>query len=198
VIRIALVGQPNCGKSTLFNRVAGYKTVVSNYPGTTIDFISSRVNIDGKSFELVDLPAIYSLSSSEKDELFTRGYLLELKADASINILDSTILSRSLELTLELLELRVPLVICLNMIDETERKGIQIDVQHLQRELGVPVIPIIASRGQGVPELFRVAAETAEEGQTGKSFPFSLDVETAVTELVSLLGEGISEGLGLP
>jgi ferrous iron transport protein B len=76
VIRIALVGQPNCGKSKLFNRVAGYKTVVSNYPGTTIDFISSRVSADGKNFELVDLPAIYSLSSSEKDKLFTRDYLL--------------------------------------------------------------------------------------------------------------------------
>ncbi len=198
MIRIALVGQPNCGKSTLFNRVAGYKTVVSNYPGTTVDFTLSRVSIDGKSFELVDLPAIYSLSSSEKHELFTRDYLLGLKADAIINILDSTILSRSLELTLELLELRVPLVICLNMMDETERKGIQIDIQHLRRELGVPIIPTIASRGQGVPELFRVAVETAEKGQLGKNFPFSLDVETAVTKLVSLLEEEISEGLGLP
>ena len=151
MIRIALVGQPNCGMCTVFNRVAGYKTVVSNYPGTTVDFTLSRVSIDGKSFELVDLPAIYSLSSSEKDELFTRDYLLGLKADAIINILDSTILSRSLELTLELLELRVPMVICLNMMDETERKGIQIDIQHLRRDLGVPIIPTIASRGQGVP-----------------------------------------------
>jgi ferrous iron transport protein B len=197
-MRIALVGQPNCGKSTLFNRVSGYKAVVSNYPGTTIDFTSSRVGMEGESFELVDLPAIYSLSSSEKDEILTRNYLLSLKPDAIINILDASILSRSLELTLELLELKVPMVICLNMMDEAERKGIQIDVEHIEEELGISVIPTIASRGQGVHELFMTAIETAKRGKLGKSFLLSRDAETAVEDLAAHLGEITPGKLNLP
>ena len=123
-MKIALVGQPNCGKSSLFNSVAGYKTVVSNFPGTTVEYVSSRVYLNGESFELVDLPGIYSLSTPEKEERFTRDYLLRKKPDLVVNIVDSSVLSRSLELTLELLELRLPLVVSLNMIDEAKRKGI--------------------------------------------------------------------------
>ena len=197
-MKIVLVGQPNCGKSALFNSVAGYKTVVSNFPGTTVDFVTSRINLNGDSFTLVDLPGIYSLSTSEAEELLARRYLTNEKPDLVINILDASVLSRSLELTLELLELRIPLVVCLNMIDEAERKGVEIDMEHLSQDLGVPVIPTIATRGQGVPELFQSAIQTAKRGKTGKIFFLSLDVELAVSELADLLGQSVAGKLKLP
>jgi ferrous iron transport protein B len=196
-MRIALVGQPNCGKSSLFNSVAGYKTVASNFPGTTIEYTSSRVRIKGETFELVDLPGVYSLSTPEREELLTRNYLLRSRPDLVINILDSSVLSRSLELTIELLELKIPLVLCLNMIDEAGRKGIQIDLEHLSQDLGVPVVPTISTRGEGVPELFQVALETARNKKTGKTFYLSLDVEKAISELSSLIDNEAAPKLGI-
>jgi ferrous iron transport protein B len=197
-MRIALVGQPNCGKSALFNSVAGYKTIASNFPGTTVDYVTSPVNLNGESFTLVDLPGIYSVSSSEREEILARRYLIKERPNLVINILDASVLSRSLELTLELLELKIPLVICLNMIDEAAKKGVEIDVGHLSQDLGVPVIPTIAIRGQGVPELFQSALETAKSGITGKIHFLSLDVERIISELADLLGVGTATRLGVP
>jgi ferrous iron transport protein B len=197
-MRIALVGQPNCGKSALFNSVAGYKTIVSNFPGTTVDFVASQVNLNGDSFTLVDLPGIYSVSTSEREEILARRYLIKERPDLVINILDASVLSRSLELTLELLELNFPLVICLNMIDEAEKKGVEIDVGHLSQDLGVPVIPTIAIRGKGVPELFQSAVETAKSGNTGKIHFLSLDVERVISELADLLGVATATKVGVP
>jgi ferrous iron transport protein B len=197
-MRIALVGQPNCGKSALFNSVAGYKTIVSNFPGTTVDYVASQINLNGESFTLVDLPGIYSLSTSEKEELLTRRYLINERPDLVINIMDASVLSRSLELTLELLELKIPLVVCLNMIDEAERKGVEIDVNHLSQDLGVSVVPTIATRGQGVPELFQTAVENGKNGKTGNTHFLSLDVESAISELSGLLGTDMPARLGLP
>ncbi|MGE5841889.1 MAG: ferrous iron transport protein B [Deltaproteobacteria bacterium] len=196
-MRIALVGQPNCGKSELFNSVAGYKTIVSNFPGTTVDFVTSQVHLNGDSFTLVDLPGIYSLSTAEKEEILARRYLIKERPDLVINILDASVLSRSLELTLELLELKVPLVICLNMIDEAARKGVEIDVAHLSQDLGVPVIPAIANRGQGVPELFQSAVEMANSRKAGKIHFLSLDVERQISELAELLGAATASKLGV-
>jgi ferrous iron transport protein B len=196
-MRIGLVGQPNCGKSSLFNSVAGYKTVASNFPGTTIEYTSSRVRINAETFELVDLPGVYSLSTPEREELVTRNYLLENRPDLVISILDSSVLSRSLELTLELLELKIPLVVCLNMIDEAGRKGIQIDVEHLSQDLGAPVIPTIATRGEGVLDLFQTALETARSKKTGKTFYLSLDVEKAISEISSLIDDEVAVNLGI-
>jgi len=197
-MRIALVGQPNCGKSALFNSVAGYKTIVSNFPGTTVDFVTSQVHMNGDGFTLVDLPGIYSLSTTEREESLARRYLIQERPDLVINIMDASVLSRSLELTLELLELGIPLVICLNMIDEAAKKGVEIDVGHLSEDLGVPVVPTIANRGQGVPELFQSAVETARSGKTGKIHSLSLDVERAVSELTGLFGSPTAGSLGLP
>jgi ferrous iron transport protein B len=197
-MRIALVGQPNCGKSALFNSVAGYKTIASNFPGTTVDCVTSPVKLNGDSFTLVDLPGIYSVSSSEREEILARRYLIKERPDLVINILDASVLSRSLELTLELLELKIPLVICLNMIDEAEKKGVEIDVGHLSQELGVPVIPTIAIRGQGVPELFQSALETAKRGTAGTIHFLSLDVERVISELADLLGVATARRLGVP
>jgi ferrous iron transport protein B len=197
-MRIALVGQPNCGKSALFNSVAGYKAIVSNFPGTTVDYVTSQVNLNGDSFTLVDLPGIYSVSTSESEEILARRYLISERPDLVINILDASVLSRSLELTLELLELKIPLVICLNMIDEAAKKGVEIDVGHLSQDLGVPVIPTIAIRGRGVPELFQSAVETAKSRNTGRIHFLSLDVERVISELADLLGVATATGLGVP
>ena len=197
-MKIALVGQPNCGKSVLFNAVAGYKTIVSNFPGTTVDYVTSQVNLNGDGFTLVDLPGIYSVSTSESEEILARRYLIKERPDLVINILDASVLSRSLELTLELLELKIPLVICLNMIDEAAKKGVEIDVGHLSQDLGVPVIPTIAIRGQGVPELFQSAVQTAKSGNTGKIHFLSLDVERVISELADLLGVATATRLGVP
>lgn len=197
-MRIALVGQPNCGKSTIFNSVAGYKTVVSNFPGTTIEFTKSRVSCNGEKFELIDLPGMYSLSSSEQEEMIARDYLLNLKPDAVVNIVDASLLSRSLELTLELLELKIPFVVCLNMMDEAERKGVQIEVRHLEQDLGVPVVPTIATRGKGVQETFQAAVNIARTGKTGNTFLFCRDVETEVAEMAQRISEGTAKKIGLP
>jgi ferrous iron transport protein B len=197
-MRIALVGQPNCGKSALFNSVAGYKTIVSNFPGTTVDYVTSQVNLNGDGFTLVDLPGIYSLSASEKEEMVARRYLINDRPDLVINILDASVISRSLELTLELLELRIPLVICLNMMDEAAKKGVEIDVGHLSQDLGVPVVATIANRGQGVPELFQTALKAAKRGETGKIHFLSLDVERAISELADVFGVPTAAQLGVP
>ena len=188
-MKIALVGQPNCGKSTLFNQVAGYKTVVSNFPGTTVEYVCSDVCIEMENLTLVDLPGIYSFSSPEKDELRARDFLLRDKPDAVINVLDASVLSRSLELTVELLGLDIPLVVCLNMMDEAERKGIQIDVEHLSRDLGVPVIPAVSSRGIGITSLFQSALESARNGKRGKCLLLSKDVEERISRLSTLVRE---------
>jgi ferrous iron transport protein B len=131
----------------------------------------------------VDLPGTYSLTSFDLAELEARKYLLRNSVDIVINVIDASLLSRSLELTLQLLELKLPMVICLNMIDEAERKGIKIDVEKLSKILGVPVMPTIALKGNGVKELFSVAYKMGEKKKIGKTINFSKDVEDVVTQL---------------
>jgi ferrous iron transport protein B len=197
VIRVALVGQPNCGKSALFNSVAGYKAMVANFPGTTVEYLCSPITLNQKHFTLVDLPGIYSLSSPESEELTSRRYLLREQPDVIINVLDASVLSRSLELTLELLDLQVPLVVCLNMMDEARKKGIAIDLDHLSQELGVPVVPTIAVQGQGVSDLFNTALAAAEQRSKGKVFIFSQDIEKPIAELQALVYKKTAAGLGV-
>jgi len=182
-MKIALMGQPNSGKSTIFNHVAGYKAVTSNFPGKTVEYTSSKVNLFGEIFEIVDLPGTYSLTSFDLAELEARKYLLKGNVDVVINVIDASLLSRSLELTLQLLELKLPMVICLNMIDEAERKGIKIDVEKLSKILGVPAVPTIALKGKGVKKLFSMAYKIGEEKGIGKTINFSKDVEEVIAQL---------------
>ena len=182
-MKIALMGQPNSGKSTIFNHVAGYKAVTSNFPGKTVEYTLTKFNLFGQVTELVDLPGTYSLTSFDLAELEARKYLLKGNVDVVINVIDASLLSRSLELTLQLLELKLPMVICLNMIDEAERKGIKIDAEKLSEILGVPVMPTIALKGRGVKELFSIAYKIGEEKRIGKTLNFSKDVEDVVTQL---------------
>jgi len=195
---IALVGQPNSGKSTIFNAVAGYKTVAANFPGTTLEATQTAVTCAGAQFDLVDLPWIYSLSAASPEERRATDALLALRPDVIIHVVDSSLLSRSLELTLQLLELGRPLVVCLNMTDEAQRKGVVIDAARLEQELGLPVVPTIATRGEGIPRLFRAAVETAERRRTGRVVPMSRDVESVVERLESRLPPGTAASVGLP
>jgi len=182
-LRIALVGQPNSGKSTIFNHLVGYKAKTSNLPGTTVEYLTSDALIDGRQVEVVDLPGAYSLTSLDEAEAETRKYLLESDIDAVLNVVDASLLSRSLELTLQLLELRVPVVLCLNMVDEAKRKGIEIDTEALSSILGIPVIGAVAVRGTGVKRTASESVRAASAGTRPQAMSYSPDLEQVLEAL---------------
>ncbi len=160
-MKFALIGRPNCGKSTLFNQVAGYKAETGNFHGTTVTFLESKVRVAGEVVELVDLPGTYTLEASNPAELEVARYLTRRDVDVIINVADASHLSQSLELTLELLAVRRPLVVALNMMDEAARLGLRINGPGLEKILGVPVLPLVASKGRGVRSLFVTASQKA-------------------------------------
>jgi ferrous iron transport protein B len=198
MIRIALVGQPNCGKSTLFNHLVGYKATTSNLPGTTVEFLKSEALIEGERVEIVDLPGTYALTALDRAEAETRNYLLADRVDAVLNVVDASLLSRSLELTLQLLEMEIPLVVCLNMADEAKRKGIDIDAEALARRLGVPVVSAVAVRGLGVKEAAATAVKAAEKKPKVHPPRYSPDVETALEALTQRLPHQTLARVNLP
>ncbi|HVI43120.1 MAG TPA: FeoB small GTPase domain-containing protein, partial [Anaerovoracaceae bacterium] len=151
-LTFALIGNPNSGKSTLFNQMTGSNQHVGNFPGVTVEKKDGPVR-GHKGVTVVDLPGIYSLSPYTAEEVVTRDFLIFDKPDAIINIIDATNIERNLYLTLQLMELNVPMVLALNMMDEIRGNGITIDVQKLEEELGIPVVPISASKNDGVDEL---------------------------------------------
>lgn len=153
VRNVVFLGQPNCGKSTLFNSIAGLKAETSNFPGTSVKHTHSRVNVQGEIFNIIDLPGTYSLCPQDPVERVALSHLFSEKPDVVVNVIDASTLSRGLELTIELLELGYPMVVVLNMFDMAERKGIKIDAGKLSAVLGVPVVPAVALHGRGVKEI---------------------------------------------
>ncbi|GAB4373667.1 MAG: ferrous iron transport protein B [Calditrichia bacterium] len=192
-MKIALIGQPNSGKSTLFNSVAGYKSVTANLPGTTVTYTESKVRINGQVFEIDDFPGTYSLSATNEAEAEVRKYLLVKNYDLIINVVDASQLGRSLPLTIELLELGIPLIMALNMIDEAHRKGLEINVEKLSDILQIPVLTTIASKNIGVQELFRKAKEVIKSNNkpAARSIPAQKDVEEVIEELESYLNQNL-------
>ena len=168
-MRFALIGQPNCGKSTLFNQVAGYKAETGNFSGTTVTFTESKVRLNGKVIQLVDLPGTLTLRGSNLAETEVLRYIDSHEVDAIINVIDATHLTQGLELTLELLKVKRPVVIAMNMMDEASRLGLQIDGKSLMSKLGVPVLPLVASRGHGVKALFLTTMESTLHEGTGRA-----------------------------
>ena len=160
----ALAGNQNCGKTTLFNQLTGSNQHVGNFPGVTVDQKSGPVR-GQKDCTVVDLPGIYSLRPYTAEEIVTRDFILKNKPDGIINIVDATNLERNLYLTLQLLTLRVPTVLALNMMDELTGNGGSIDTDRLSQQLGVPVIPICAASGDGVEALIEAAVRTAQARQ---------------------------------
>lgn len=182
-MKIAFIGQPNAGKSTIFNGLAGYKTVTANFPGQTVHYTVSKVTLGNDTFEIVDLPGIYSLTAIDKAELESRKFILSGQADVVINVIDASTLSRSLELTLQLAELQVPMVICLNMIDEARRKGIEIDLEKLSKIFGIPVIETIANKGIGLDKIFISAKDSFNRRLIPKIQYFHKDIEEKINEI---------------
>jgi len=186
--RIVLVGQPNAGKSTLFNVLSDIKAAAGNFAGTSVRITRSGIQLQGQEFELLDLPGIYSLNAADDAERITRDFLLGEPVDLVVNVVDSTLLSRSLELSVELLELGLPLVIALNMQDEAEKRGLKIDHEKLEKRLGVAVVPTSALHGKGVRQLMeRCARQLAAPSPPPPSFPYTAHIEKLVQGLAEAL-----------
>lgn len=188
-MRIALVGQPNCGKSTIFNHWVGTKAHTSNLTGTTVEFLESEAMIGGQRVTVIDLPGAYSLTSLDEAEVETRNVVLGPSVDVVVNIIDAALVSRSLELTLELIELGRPLVVGLNMVDEATRKGVRVDPQALARRLGVPVVETVARRGLGVQALAVEAVRAAAATTAPAPVIFSADIERVVAAVAGRVAE---------
>ena len=157
---IGLVGNPNCGKTTLFNQLTGANLKVGNWPGVTVEKKTGTYSYEDVKINVIDLPGIYSLSASSLDETIARDYILSKQADVIINIIDSSNLERNLYLTFQLMEMRVPVIIALNMMDIAEKRGMKIDVKTIKTILKCPVVPIIAKNGHGIQELKQVIYNT--------------------------------------
>lgn len=186
-IKVALVGNPNCGKTTLFNAYTGAKHKVGNWPGVTVEKKEGLIKHDGKNITLVDLPGIYSISPYSLEEILTREYILNFNPDVIINIVDASNLERNLYLTLQLIELGHPVIIALNMIDILEERGISVDIQELSRRLNVPVVPIVAVSKQGMTKLLHQVIRSSKTKDT--YVPIRIDygqeIEDKIKEIAS-------------
>ena len=165
-MRVALAGNPNCGKTTLFNALTGSNQYVGNWPGVTVEKKEGVAHLDDKTMTIVDLPGIYSLSPYSMEEIVARDFIIGESPDCVIDIVDATNLERNLYLTVQLLELERPMVVALNFMDEVAKRGDQIDVDQLSKELGIPVIPITARTGEGLELLLHVAHRQMHLGFT--------------------------------
>ncbi len=193
----ALIGNQNCGKTTLFNQLTGSNQHVGNVPGVTVERKSGILK-KHKTVTVVDLPGIYSLSPYTSEEVVTRDFLIKSKPDGIINIVDATNIERNLYLTLQVMELNIPMVIALNMMDEVRSNGHTIQIEKLSEVLGVPVIPISASKNEGIDELVDQAIQTSEN----KVCPANLDfcsgaVHKAIHSIAHIV-EDSAQKLGMP
>lgn len=196
-ITFALIGNPNSGKTTLFNQMTGSNQHVGNFPGVTVEKKDGPVR-GHKGVTVVDLPGIYSLSPYTAEEVVTRDFLIFEKPDAIINIIDATNIERNLYLTLQLMELNVPMILALNMMDEIYGNGITIDIQKLEEQLGIPVVPISASKNDGVDELTHRAIKCAETKALPKILDFCCGyVHNAIHAIAHLVAEE-AKAAGLP
>ncbi|HBC32008.1 MAG TPA: ferrous iron transport protein B [Clostridiales bacterium] len=194
---IALAGNQNSGKTTLYNKLTGSNQHVGNFPGVTIEKKEGQLK-KYKDIFLVDLPGIYSLSPYTMEEVVTRDFLLKEKPDLILNIVDATNIERNLYLTLQLMELSIPMVIALNMMDEVTASGNSIDVQKLSSHLGIPVIPISASKGEGISELIDVVIRSIKENSSPKKHDFCVgEVHKAIHSISHLIADQ-AEDAGYP
>ena len=195
---LALVGNQNCGKTTLFNQLTGSNQHVGNFPGVTIEHKIGQI-IGWKNYDLVDLPGIYSIRPYSGEEKVSRDFIIERKPDAIINIVDATNIERNLYLTLQLIEMGKPMVLALNMMDELLGNHGSVDIQKLFDRLGIPVVPIAAAKNDGVDELMRVVAETAENAVKPRRIDFcSAGPVHRCIHTVSHVVEDHADKIGVP
>ncbi len=170
-MRFALAGNQNCGKTTLFNQLTGSNQHVGNFPGVTVDSKSGSIR-NTKGDEVVDLPGIYSLRPYSAEEIVTRDFILDGRPDGIINIVDATNIERNLYLTLQMIEMQVPMVLALNMMDEVRANGGTVDTVKLSELLGISVVPISAAKGEGIADLTELACRTAATGRKPEVYDF--------------------------
>ena len=185
---IGVVGNPNCGKTTLFNALTGTKQRVGNWPGVTVDRKSGEYAHGGRKIEVVDLPGIYSLSAASLDEEVAKDYILSGEPDLIVNIIDASNIERNLYLTVQLLEMQVPMLLALNMMDMAKERRIDIDIALLSRRLGCPVVPLVASQGKGVNELkdeINRCAQAKSVSELRVMYP--AEIQAALDDLVPLV-----------
>jgi len=193
----ALVGNQNSGKSTLFNKLTGSNQRVGNFPGVTVDQKMGEI-IDHKDITIVDLPGIYSLSPYTSEEVLTRDFLLKQKLDIIINIVDATNIERSLYLTIQLIELQIPMVLALNMIDEVQANNGSVEVQLMKESLGIPVVPISALKKKGLSELLEQAIDTAQSRKKPKHLNFGPEAMLRTVHTITHLIEEQTQKQGIP
>ncbi|HYD43184.1 MAG TPA: ferrous iron transport protein B [Anaeromyxobacter sp.] len=197
-LTVAVAGNPNCGKSTLINAVAGSRLQVGNWPGVTVEKKEAVLPRGDVHLRLVDLPGTYSLSPYSDDERVAREALVEERPDVVVNVVDATNLERNLYLTVQLLELGVPLVVALNIYDEAEEKGLRIDVATLAERLGVPVVPTSATRRTGLEDLLDAAVAEARRPSRRPRPAYGPDLEAAISEIAAALERDPSTTLATP
>jgi len=187
-IRVALIGNPNVGKSLIFNDLTGGRAHVGNWPGKTVEKKEGRCQYKGEEIEIIDLPGIYSLTAHSIDELIARDYIVKEKPDVVVDIVDASNLERNLYLTLQLLELEANVVIALNKYDIAKSLGYEIDVDSLSRMLGVPVVPTVATTKEGIKDLLDAIIEASKRRRSRK---IVVGYGKAAEELISRLEKAI-------
>lgn len=196
-ITVAVAGQPNCGKSTMFNAITGASARVGNYPGITVDRLEGRYRLNGHEFHLVDLPGTYSLTAYSKEEVVARDVIVDERPDVVLCMLDSTALERSLYLVVQLMEMEVPMVLGLNMMDEAKRQGLRIDAGKLAELFGVPVVECIARLGKGKNELMEAVGMLVDSHQLACKPPnisYGPDLDPAIRDMAELIETQIPAG----
>ncbi|MGD9125455.1 MAG: FeoB small GTPase domain-containing protein, partial [Desulfarculaceae bacterium] len=186
-ITIALAGNPNSGKTSLFNALTGARQHVGNYPGVTVEKKWGQAKRNGHQIEVVDLPGIYSLTAYSLEELVARNFLIKEKPDVVVDVVDAANLERNLYLAVQFLELGVPMVIALNMMDVAESRDIDINITELSRLLGVPIVPTVARKGQGMEQLLKAVTDLARQKPDWQPLEISYgqDVDQALQEMMA-------------
>lgn len=187
-ILVALAGNPNSGKTTIFNNLTGARQHVGNWPGVTVEKKEGTMHWEGHILRIVDLPGIYSLSAHSLDELIARRFVVEERPDVVVDIVDASNLERNLYLALQFLELEARLVIALNMMDVAESRGLRIDVEGLERSLGVPVVPTVATKRIGMQELTKAIVEAASGQKRGEvRIDYGEEIEAELRKIEELI-----------
>src|SRR3989339_1780343 len=187
-MKVAIAGNPNCGKTSIFNSLVGAHRHVGNYPGVTVEKQTGFVTLNQVTIELVDLPGTYSLTAYAEDELIARNFLINEKPDLIINVIDTLNFERNLNLTVQLLELEIPLIIVLNMFDLARDRGIKIDVKRLENMLNVPIVACIGHKKSGLFPL-REALTKLTGTTLEKNYPLKISYGIEINDLIKSLEE---------